>query len=347
MSGGVDSSVAALLLKEQGYQVVGVTLHLYDNDTIGLESGRTCCSLDDVEEARRTCWALGCRHYTLNRKDLFLREVIEPFAHTYEVGHTPNPCIDCNRTVKFPTLYRAMEELDGEIIATGHYAQVERSGDRWLLKKGRDTKKDQSYMLYTLTQGQLSRTILPLGGFTKDEIRALAEERSISSAHKPDSQDICFVPDGDYVGFLTRHTGRSPEPGVFVDTEGKPLGTHRGQLCYTIGQRRGLGVAAASRLYVCAKDPEQNVVTLGEESCLYCRELDAGRINLIGMERIDQPIHVSAKIRYHHQEQPCWVEQTGDDTLHVTFDQPQRAIAPGQSLVLYDGDYVLGGGVIL
>ncbi len=346
MSGGVDSSAAALLLTEQGYQVVGVTLHLYDNETVGLNS-RTCCSLEDVTDARRTCWSLGCRHYTLNRKDLFLKEVIEPFVATYQRGNTPNPCIDCNREVKFPVLYRAMQELGGQVLATGHYAQVERSGDRFLLKKGKDEKKDQSYMLYTLSQQQLAHTVLPLGGFTKDEIRQIALEHNLTSAEKPDSQDICFVPDGDYMGFLARHTGQESEPGPFLDPEGKQIGTHRGYMGYTIGQRRGLGVPAASRLYVYEKDPEHNIVRLGEERRIYSRELDAGRVNLIGMDSIRQPLHIKAKIRYHHPEQPCTVVQTGPDTIHVTFDEPQRAIAPGQSLVLYDGAYVLGGGVIL
>lgn len=345
MSGGVDSSAAALLLTEQGYQVVGVTLHLYDNETIGLES-RTCCSLEDVEDARRTCWSLGCRHYTLNRKDLFLNQVIDPFVATYQAGQTPNPCIDCNRTVKFPALYGAMQNLGGSVLATGHYAQVERSGDSFLLKKGKDERKDQSYMLYTLSQEQLAHTILPLGGFTKDEIRAFALEHELSSAHKPDSQDICFVPDGDYVGFLTRHTGKAPEAGDFLDPNGKKLGTHRGYVGYTVGQRKGLGVSAASRLYVYETDPATNVVRLGDVSRIYSRELDAVRINLIGMSSIDQPLRVKAKIRYHHAEQPCTVLQTGADKLHVLFDEPQRAIVAGQSLVLYDGSYVLGGGVI-
>ncbi|MCC8074723.1 MAG: tRNA 2-thiouridine(34) synthase MnmA [Clostridiales bacterium] len=347
MSGGVDSSAAALLLREQGWKVVGVTLHLYDNETAGLEPGRTCCSLDDVEDARRTCWRLDCPHYTLNRKDLFLREVIDPFVETYEAGRTPNPCIDCNRSVKFPALYQTMETLGGSVIATGHYAQVERSGDRYLLKKGKDAAKDQSYMLYTLTQTQLAHTVFPLGGLTKDEVRALAQERGLTSAAKPDSQDICFVPDGDYTAFLRRHTGRMPEPGPFVDPEGQVLGTHRGQLCYTIGQRRGLGVSAPHRLYVCDKDPAANTVTLAEEFHLYRRELDAVRLNLTALERLDQPLRLNAKIRYHHREQPAWVEQTGPDSVHVTFDQPQRAVAPGQSLVLYDGEYVVGGGIIV
>lgn len=346
MSGGVDSSAAVLLLQELGYEVIGVTLHLYDNETIGDES-RTCCSLSDVEEARRTCWKLGCRHYTLNRKELFLKEVIDPFVDTYLAGNTPNPCIDCNRRVKIPALYRAMRELGGSAISTGHYVQVERSGSRWLLKKGRDAQKDQSYMLCNMTQEQLSHAVFPLGSYTKAEIRALAEEHRLTSAHKPDSQDICFVPDGDYVGFLTRHTGTPPEPGPFLDPEGKVLGTHRGYVGYTIGQRRGLGVPAASRLYVYEKDPAANVVRLGDVSRIYRKELDADRLNLIALDRIEQPLRLRAKIRYHHAEQPCLVEQTGPESVHVIFDEPQRGVAPGQSLVLYDGEYVVGGGVIL
>lgn len=347
MSGGVDSSAAALMLSDLGYEVLGVTLHLYDNETIGLES-RTCCSLDDVEDARRTCWSLGCKHFTLNRKELFLNEVITPFVSTYQQGHTPNPCIDCNRQVKIPALYRFMREMSGEVFATGHYVRVEHTADgRHLLKKGLDAKKDQSYMLYTMTQEQLAHAVFPLGEFTKEQIRQFAQEKQLTSAHKPDSQDICFVPDGDYVDFLTRHTGHAPEPGPFLNSEGKVIGTHRGYVGYTIGQRKGLGVPAASRLYVYEKDPETNIVRLGEEFRIYRQELDANRVNFIGMDSISQPIRCKAKIRYHHAEQPCTVVQTGADSIHVTFDEPQRAIAPGQSLVLYDGDYVLGGGTIL
>lgn len=346
MSGGVDSSAAALLLREQGYEVVGVTLHLYDNETVGLNS-RTCCSLEDVTEARRTCWDLGCRHYTLNRKELFAGEVITPFVDTYRAGKTPNPCIDCNRRVKFPALYRTMEELGASVLATGHYAQVERSGDRFLLKKGADRAKDQSYMLYTLSQEVLSRTVLPLGSYTKDEIRAIAEERKLSSAAKPDSQDICFVPDGDYLAFLERWTGEPSRPGDFVDPEGNIIGTHRGYMGYTIGQRKGLGVPAATRLYVYEKDPERNLVRLGEVERIYSKTLEAERLNLIAVDRISAPLRCKARIRYHHPEQDCTVEQTGTDRLRVVFDQPHRGVAPGQSLVLYDGDYVLGGGLIV
>ncbi len=344
MSGGVDSSAAALLMKEQGFEVVGVTLHLWDHDEA---AARSCCAPEEAADARRTCAALGCRHYTLNRKRLFREAVVCPFAATYEQGGTPNPCVDCNRSVKFPSLYHVMKALGGTALATGHYAQVEHSGDRFLLKKGKDRAKDQSYMLYTLSQEQLAHTRLPLGAYTKAEIRALAAEHSLSSAHKPDSQDICFVPDGDYLHFLEEFTGKKSEPGPFLDSRGKQIGTHRGYMGYTIGQRKGLGVPAATRLYVYEKDPETNVVRLGEEARIFSRTLEAHRINLIALERIDTPLKMAARVRYHHAEAPCTVEQTGPDTLRVVFDEPQRAVVPGQSLVLYDGDYVVGGGVIL
>ena len=345
MSGGVDSSAAALLLREQGYEVLGVTLRLYDNDDAAPDSS-TCCSLEDAEDARSTCYKLGCRHVMLNRKDLFRREVMEPFADTYRRGETPNPCVDCNRTVKFPCLYRTMEELGGAVLATGHYARLERAGDRTLLKKAVDPAKDQSYMLYPLSQTILSRTVLPLGDYTKEEIRAMAEARGLVNARKSDSQDICFVPDGDYLRFLERFTGEASQPGPFLNPEGQQIGTHRGYMGYTIGQRKGLGVAAAHRLYVYEKDPATNVVRLGEERRIFARELEVERLNLIAVDRVDAPLHLKARVRYHHAEQPCTVEQTGENTLHVVFDAPQRAIVPGQSLVLYDGEYVVGGGII-
>lgn len=346
MSGGVDSSATALLLREEGYDVLGVTLHLYDNETIALDS-RTCCSLEDVEDARRTCRSLGCRHITLNRKELFREQVMEPFADTYRRGATPNPCVDCNRTVKFPVLYRTMAELGGVALATGHYAQIERSGDRALLKKGRDTAKDQSYMLYSLSQEILQHTLLPLGAYTKEEIRALAEERGLVNARKVDSQDICFVPDGDYLSFLERFTGETSRPGPFLNPEGEQIGTHRGYMGYTIGQRKGLGVSAAHRLYVYEKDPKTNVVRLGEESRIFSREVEVERTNLIAVDSISAPMELFARVRYHHAEAPCTVEQTGPYSLRVRFHEPQRAIVPGQSLVLYDGEYVVGGGIIV
>lgn len=346
MSGGVDSSVAALLLQQQGYEVLGVTLRLHDDDSQPPDS-RTCCSLEDTEDARSTCRRLGCRHVTLNRKELFRKAVMTPFADTYRRGSTPNPCVDCNREVKFPVLLRTMEELGGAAIATGHYARVERSGDRFLLKKGADPAKDQSYMLYPLSQRILSRTLLPLGGYNKEEIRALAVEHNLVNARKSDSQDICFVPDGDYLRFLERFTGETSQPGPFLNPEGEQIGTHRGYMGYTIGQRKGLGVAAAHRLYVYEKDPANNVVRLGEEARIFSREVSVEGLNLIALEHIDAPLRCRARVRYHHAEQPCTVEQTGAHSLHVRFDEPQRAVVPGQSLVLYDGEYVLGGGVIV
>jgi tRNA-specific 2-thiouridylase len=249
--------------------------------------------------------------------------------------------------VKFPVLYRTMAELGGAALATGHYAQIERSGDRALLKKGRDTAKDQSYMLYSLSQEILRHTLLPLGQYTKQEIRALAEERELANARKVDSQDICFVPDGDYLSFLERFTGEKSQPGPFLNSAGEQIGTHRGYMGYTIGQRKGLGVSAAHRLYVYEKDPKTNVVRLGEERRIFSQDVEVERANLIAVDSIPAPMELRARVRYHHAEAPCTVEQTGSDTLHVRFHRPQRSVVPGQSLVLYDGEYVVGGGIIL
>jgi tRNA-specific 2-thiouridylase len=347
MSGGVDSSVAALLLKEEGFDCLGVTMRLYTNEEAGLTDTRTCCSLDDVEDARSAAYRLGMPHYVFNATETFEEKVIRNFVETYEAGGTPNPCIECNRHLKFSHMYRRAQELGCGYIATGHYARIEQREDgRWLLKKGIDETKDQSYVLYMMTQELLAHTRFPLGGLRKTQVRQIAQERGLLNAKKRDSQDICFVPDGDYGVFIRRYTGRDYPAGDFVDESGKVLGRHHGLIDYTIGQRRGLGVAAAHPLYVCRKCMGDNTVVLTENARLFSSSLRARHINLIDRATIDEPVRCKAKIRYKHMEQPCTVTQTGPDELRVDFDEPQRAITDGQAVVLYDGDVVIGGGTI-
>ena len=344
MSGGVDSSVAAYLLKKQGYEVTGVTFKLWDDPT--LESG--CCSADDVRDAAYVCQQLGIPHYVLNYKDLFRQEVVGPFAEEYLRGRTPNPCISCNRYIKFGAFSHKLRELGFDLMATGHYARCgynEATG-RWELKRAIHPEKDQSYVLYNLTQEQLAMLRLPLGEYSKPEIRAIAEESGLVVAKKPDSQDICFVPDGDYAKFIEKYTGKKTPEGDFVDKEGNYIGRHKGIIHYTIGQRRGLGIPAASRLYVCEISPKTNTVVLGDNADLFSSELEADSVNLISVDNLSEPKRVTAKIRYRHKEQPATAWQTPDGILHVKFDEPQRAITKGQAVVMYDGDEVVGGGVI-
>ena len=338
MSGGVDSSVTALLLKEQGYDVVGLTLLLHTQ-----QEGP--CSAD-AEDARKVCDRLEIPHVMVDGRETFREKVMEQFARVYESGGTPNPCVDCNRGVKFPLLMEAMEAQGGTHIATGHYVRLAEENGRYLLKKGLDPAKDQSYVLYNLTQEQLSHLVFPLGELTKPEVREIARQHGFVTASKSDSQDICFVPDGDYGSFLERYRGKIFFSGDFVDEEGNVLGRHAGAVRYTLGQRRGLGVAAASRLYVTGKDMVKNTVTLGRNERLFSRTLCAEGLNLIACDRLTDGQQLSARIRYQQKEQPCRVWQTGEGTLRVEFEDAQRAIAPGQAVVLYDGDVVVGGGTI-
>ena len=334
MSGGVDSSVAATLMIEKGYQCIGVTLKLHDdNDT-------------DVNDARQAARAIGIPHDILDFTEAFRNKVIEPFIESYEHGDTPNPCVTCNRNIKFGCLFSQAGRLDCGYLATGHYAQTEKSGNRWLLKKAADPKKDQSYVLYTLDQETLSRISFPLGRITKDEVREIARMRGFASAERQDSQDICFVPDGDYGDFIEEYTGKTYEPGDILDLSGKAIGRHQGIIRYTLGQRRGLGVAANHPVYVCAKDTVSNTVTLGPESSLYSKVLFAGRINLIACDTMEDPVRAMVKTRYLQEEKPAWVVQTGKDEIRIQFDESQRALTPGQSAVFYDGDFVIGGGII-
>ena len=349
MSGGVDSSVAAYLMKEQNYQCTGVTMKLFQNADIGLTEKHTCCSLDDVEDARSVARLLKIPYYVFNFSDCFHQCVVDKFVRSYECGMTPNPCIDCNRYLKFEKLLQRAQVLGFDYVATGHYAGVERDPvtGRYLLKKGLDASKDQSYALYTLTQEQLAQTLFPLGTLTKQKVRSIAQQHGIVTAHKQDSQDICFVPDGKYADFIKQYTGKTYPPGDFVDRDGNILGTHKGIIHYTIGQRRGLEIAAGKRQYVCSIDTELNCVVLGQDKDLYTKTLIAKNINLISLEVMEKPMRLKAKVRYRHTEQWATVIQLESDTLRVSFDEPQRAVTKGQSVVLYDGDIVVGGGIIV
>ena len=348
MSGGVDSSVAALLTKETGDECIGATMKLFHNEDVGIKKEKTCCSLDDVEDARSVCYRMGIKYYVFNFSERFKEDVMDRFVDAYEHGCTPNPCIDCNRYLKFDKMFQRMRELEYDYIVTGHYARVEYDEEkgRYLLKKAVDDTKDQSYVLYMLTQEQLAHISLPLGGLRKTKVREIAEEHGFINARKHDSQDICFVPDGDYAKFIEQYTGRKSIPGDFVDTEGNILGKHKGIIHYTLGQRRGLGIPAASRLYVCDISPKTNQVVLGNNEDLFHSELTATKVNLISCESLKEPMRLKAKIRYRHPEQEAVAWQTEDGVLHVRFDKPQRAITRGQAVVLYDGDIVVGGGVI-
>ena len=347
MSGGVDSSVAAFLMKEQGCQCIGATMKLFHNEDIGVKATKTCCSLEDVEDARLVALRLGIPYYVFNFSDDFKGQVIDRFISSYERGATPNPCIDCNRYLKFERLYERARILGCDAIVTGHYARIEQENGRWLLKKSLDESKDQSYVLYSLTQDQLAHTRLPLGAMHKSETRRIAEEQGFYNADKPDSQDICFVPDGDYATFIRRHTGKTDVPGDFTDESGKILGQHKGITHYTVGQRKGLGVPSNEPLYVKAIDPARNRVVLSGNAALYSRTLTAGDLNWIAWDTPLRQFQCSAKTRYRQTEQPCTVTVTAEGRAEVCFDMPQRAITPGQAVVFYEGDTVLGGGTIL
>ena len=349
MSGGVDSSVAALLMQEAGFECVGATMRLYDGQAEGAGEGKTCCSLDDVEDARSVAHRLGIRHYVFNFTQEFRQEVMEKFARVYYQGGTPNPCIDCNRYLKFGKLLQRAEELGCDVVVSGHYARVEQDPEtgRWLLKRAADSAKDQTYFLACLTQAQLARIRFPLGELTKPQVRQIAQEHGFLNARKHDSQDICFVPGGDYTAFLTGFTGKSLEPGDFLNQKGEKLGTHRGAVCYTIGQRKGLGISLGEPVYVCGKDMATGTVTLGPNEALFSRSLVAEDWVFFPFEQLTEPMAVTAKIRHSQFDQPAMAYPEENGLVRVVFDQPQRAISPGQAVVLYQGDTVIGGGTIL
>lgn len=349
MSGGVDSSVAALLTKEKGIDCIGCTMKLYEAEDTDLApcDSRTCCSLDDTEDARSVARRLGMPFYAFNYKDEFRDKVMKKFADCYEKGMTPNPCIDCNKYLKFGKLWERAEVLGCDFVVTGHYARIELAEDgKYVLKKALDESKDQSYVLYNLTQEQLKHTLFPLGGLTKAEARKIAEEHGFINAHKPDSQDICFVPDGDYATVVRKITGQEPVPGDFVDKEGKVLGQHKGIINYTIGQRKGLGIALGHPIFVCEICPENNSVVLGENEDLFSKEVLVKDFNWISGEAPKEPVRCTAKTRYRMKDQPATIYALEDGGAKIIFDEPQRAITRGQSAVAYDGDLVIGGGEI-
>ena len=349
MSGGVDSSVAALLMLEAGCECIGATMRLYGGQAVSPEGGKTCCSLDDVEDARAVAQRLGIRHYVFNFTDEFQRQVMDKFVDTYYQGGTPNPCIDCNRYLKFGKLLQRAQELGCDWVVSGHYARVERDAatGRYLLKRAADRAKDQTYFLACLTQEQLSRTQFPLGGLTKEQVRRIAEQHGFVNARKHDSQDICFVPGGDYTAFLREYTGKASEPGDFINLQGEVVGRHRGTVCYTIGQRKGLGLSMGEPMYVCGKDMAAGTVTVGPNEALFSRELVAKDWVFFPFEKLTEPLSVTAKIRHSQFDQPATVYPEDGGLARVVFDEPQRAISPGQAVVLYQGDTIIGGGTIV
>ncbi len=350
MSGGVDSSMAAWLLLQQGYDVVGVTMQIWQDEDgdVQAENGG-CCGLSAVEDARRVAWQLGIPYYVMNFKEEFKTRVIDHFIGEYTRGRTPNPCIACNRFVKWEALLKRSLEIGADHIATGHYARVERlPGGRYAVRSSVTAAKDQTYVLYGLTQDQLEHTLMPVGAYHKDEIRRMAEEIGIAVAHKRDSQEICFVPDRDYAGFIERSTGVRPPAGNFVDRQGRVLGPHKGIIHYTVGQRKGLGLSMGRPVYVTEIRPETNEVVIGEAEDVFCDRLTCNRVNWMAVDGLHGKVmKASAKIRYAHRGAPCEIEEIGPDLVEVRFSEPQRAVTPGQAAVFYDGEYVIGGGVII
>ncbi len=343
MSGGVDSSAAAVLLRQQGYSCDGAMLRLYNGEVEG-----TCCSADDAADARSVAYGLGMKFYVFNETERFARDVMDRFVAEYCAGRTPNPCIDCNRCLKFGVLLERALLLGYDYLATGHYARVklDEASGKYRLLRGRDRSKDQSYVLYQLSQHQLAHLLLPVGEYDKPSIRRSARQAGLINADKSDSQDICFVPDGDYTRFLQEYGGVKMIPGDFVDRAGHVLGRHKGLPCYTTGQRKGLGVSAGKHVYVLRKNAQDNTILLGDNEELFTSVLTADRVNWISGETPASPLHVTAKTRYSQTEAAATVHPLPDGRIRVEFDVPQRAITAGQAVVLYDGEQVLGGGTI-
>ena len=348
MSGGVDSSVAALLLQQAGHKISGVNLRMFHNEDLGQSPGKTCCSLADAEDAGLVARRLGAPFYVFDVSQVFRSTVIRDFIEEYQNGRTPNPCAVCNRTVKFGALLDRVRVLGADYLATGHYARVEQDAatGRYLLKRGLDRSKDQSYFLYMLTQEQLAHTLFPLGGLEKTQVRQLAEAHGLVNAHKHDSQDICFVPDGDYAAFIERTIGSPSLPGNFVDQKGQVLGHHRGIIRYTHGQHKGLGLSTSEPLYVLEKDAVSNTIRLGPDSDLWSQTLTAEQFNWVSIPEPTEPIAVTVKTRYSQREAAAIARSLPGGRCQVTFEEPQRAITPGQAVVLYQEEIVVGGGTI-
>ena len=351
MSGGVDSSVAAYLLKKAGYDVIGVTMQIWQENDIEVDQEEGgCCGLSAVDDARRVASSLGIPYYVMNFRGEFRKNVIDYFIKEYTEGRTPNPCIACNRYVKWESLLKRSLDIGADYIATGHYARIEQlPNGRYAIRKSVTSAKDQTYALYNLTQDQLSKTLMPVGEFSKDEIRKIAEEINLSVAHKPDSQEICFVSDNDYAGFIEEQTGKKFEKGDFIDVNGNVVGQHNGIIHYTVGQRKGLGLSLGRPVFVVDILPDTNQVVVGDNQDVFAKGLIADRMNFMAIEepKIGEEVRLIAKIRYNHEGAPCTIKMIDEEHCQVLFDEPQRAITPGQAVVFYEGDYVAGGGTIL
>lgn len=349
MSGGVDSSVAAYLLKEAGYEVIGVTMQIWqDEEEAVLEENGGCCGLSAVDDARRVATKLDVPYYVMNFKKEFKDNVMDYFVDEYLHGRTPNPCIACNRYVKWESLLKRSLDIGADYIATGHYAQIDQlPNGRYALKKSATAAKDQTYALYNLTQEQLSHTLMPVGAYTKDEIREIADRIDLSVANKPDSQEICFVPDNDYAKFIEENSDKKILPGNFVNSKGQVIGKHKGITHYTVGQRKGLNLSLGKPAFVLKIKPDTNEVVIGDNEEVFATTLRANRLNFMAIEDLKDEMEVVAKIRYSHQGSPCVVKRVGEDEVLCTFKEPQRAITPGQAVVFYDGEYVVGGGTII
>ena len=350
MSGGVDSSVAAYLLKEQGYDVIGVTMQIWqDEEEAAKQESGGCCGLSAVDDAGRVAQELDIPYYVMNFKREFKCNVMDYFVEEYLRGHTPNPCIACNRYVKWESLLKRSLEIGADYIATGHYARIDQlPNGRFAIRNSVTAAKDQTYALYNLTQKQLSHTLMPVGDYTKDQIRKIAEEAGLPVAHKPDSQEICFVPDNDYAGFIDREAGeRVPGPGNFVNKDGEILGRHKGITHYTVGQRKGLEIAMGRRIFVTEIRPDTNEVVLGENEDVFTDIVRCNRVNYMSVADLEEPRRVLAKIRYNHGGEYCVISKEENGVVRCEFEKPVRASTPGQAVVFYDGEYVLGGGTIL
>ncbi len=350
MSGGVDSSVAAYLLKQQGYDVIGVTMQIWqDEEEIKNQENGGCCGLSAVDDARRVATTLDIPYYVMNFKNEFKSSVMDYFVKEYLDGRTPNPCIACNRYVKWESLLKRSLDIGADYIATGHYARIiQLENGRYTLKRSVTDAKDQTYALYNLTQYQLAHTLMPVGDYEKDKIREIAKEINLPVAHKKDSQEICFIPDNDYAAFIEREAGdQVPKEGNFIDTNGNVLGKHKGITHYTIGQRKGLNLAFGKPVFVTEIRPDTNEVVLGDNVDVFSQELFCNQINFMAVEDISEPKRVLAKIRYSHKGTYCLIEKIGEDCIKCTFEEPVRAVTKGQAVVFYENDYVFGGGTII